>query len=678
MAVSKEFNIKTEVDTTDVDKLVTKLDELIESQKTSQDEAEKLNEETKKTSESTKGLGKAAKAGGKGFKALGGAMKAAGIGLVVGLVVKLTEAFSKNQKAMDAVNTVFTTISGVLSQVVTVITNAVTKVSEATNGFEGMKKVIGGLLTLAITPLKLAFFSISLAVQEAQLAWEQSFFGDGDPKKIQSLKEGIEGTKQSIVDTGKNAIQAGKDVAENAGKAVSEVAAVVEETSENLDKVNVEATKESAKRITQLRNEAKLAEAELQGVTLQAQKEAEEQRQIRDDVSRSIDERIAANERLGEILEEQAEKELSLAEKRVAVAREELKMNPENVDAKAKLQEALNGVAEVEERINSQKSEQLTNEQALRDERRANLQELRKIGKTETELAKEEALQRYENRKQLIDRTVKDEKEKNRLLKEAENAYTNNLKKINKEREEDKRKSLEKVLELEKKFTNRNKNQFEIERQAVKEKYDAAIKAAEKAGRDTTKLEKARAAEVKDINIKETEAKIKLEEQKRQATISVAQSTLGALSGFAEEGSKLAKGIAIAQATISTAESALNAYKSVVGVPVVGPVLAPIAAAAAVASGIAQIRSIQQTDPMGKGSSGSPSAASSSTPAASQAANAATSPNFNVVQGAQQNQLLGDVSQGVNQPTRAYVVGKDVSTQQEADRNRVSNAKLAG
>ena len=46
---------------------------------------------------------------------------------------------------------------------------------------------MSGLLTLAITPLKLAFYEIQLALQVAQLAWEKSFFGGGDEAKIKEL-----------------------------------------------------------------------------------------------------------------------------------------------------------------------------------------------------------------------------------------------------------------------------------------------------------------------------------------------------------------------------------------------------------------------------------------------------------------------------------------------------------
>ena len=52
--------------------------------------------------------------------------------------------------------------------------------------------------------------------------------------------------------------------------------------------------------------------------------------------------------------------------------------------------------------------------------------------------------------------------------------------------------------------------------------------------------------------------------------------------------------IQIAQAIAQTAMNALNAYGSVVGIPIVGPALAVVAAAAAVAAGMIQIAAIKK------------------------------------------------------------------------------------
>lgn len=59
------------------------------------------------------------------------------------------------------------------------------------------------------------------------------------------------------------------------------------------------------------------------------------------------------------------------------------------------------------------------------------------------------------------------------------------------------------------------------------------------------------------------------------------------------------KAFAIAQATIATYTSAIEAYKSTAAIPVVGPYLAPVAAAAAVAAGLANIGKIRSAREQG-------------------------------------------------------------------------------
>lgn len=65
------------------------------------------------------------------------------------------------------------------------------------------------------------------------------------------------------------------------------------------------------------------------------------------------------------------------------------------------------------------------------------------------------------------------------------------------------------------------------------------------------------------------------------------------------EASTAYKAFAIAQATIATYTSAIEAYKSTAAIPVVGPFLAPVAAAAAVAVGMANIGKIRSAREQG-------------------------------------------------------------------------------
>jgi len=69
-------------------------------------------------------------------------------------------------------------------------------------------------------------------------------------------------------------------------------------------------TVEAARATVDLNKQAEVAAVINQGLIEKYDRQAEQQRQIRDDESKTIEERIAANNRLGEILDEQSEKML--------------------------------------------------------------------------------------------------------------------------------------------------------------------------------------------------------------------------------------------------------------------------------------------------------------------------------------------------------------------------------
>ncbi|WP_289747508.1 phage tail tape measure protein [uncultured Bacteroides sp.] len=102
----------------------------------------------------------------------------------------------------------------------------------------------------------------------------------------------------------------------------------------------------------------------------------------------------------------------------------------------------------------------------------------------------------------------------------------------------------------------------------VTRKYDKEIKAAKKAGKDTTKLEEEKEEAINQV-------------KKKYADKQFAASVL--------------------QVTASTAVAAMEAYKAMVGIPIVGPALGAIAAAAAIASGAAQIAVAKQQRDEAKG-----------------------------------------------------------------------------
>ncbi len=83
-----------------------------------------------------------------------------------------------------------------------------------------------------------------------------------------------------------------------------------------------------------------------------------------------------------------------------------------------------------------------------------------------------------------------------------------------------------------------------------------------------------------------------LERKTKQDTVSAIGDAFGNLSKLVGEDTKAGKAFAIAKTTIDTYQSAVSAYASLAGIPVVGPALGAIAAAAAVAAGIANVKKI--------------------------------------------------------------------------------------
>ena len=126
--------------------------------------------------------------------------------------------------------------------------------------------------------------------------------------------------------------------------------------------------KDLADEIVNLRNEVMLAEAEQRLLQLTYQKEAEIQRQIRDDIRKTPEERKKANEKLGQILEQQLADELRLANERLRLAELVLSTDEDNIQFQVERTNALAEIADIEERITGQRSEQKTNEAALDQE----------------------------------------------------------------------------------------------------------------------------------------------------------------------------------------------------------------------------------------------------------------------------------------------------------------------
>ena len=596
----------------DLEKSVEGLNSALDETKKAEGSIEELGESSKK---SAKGVGFVSK----GFKGLGVAMKAAGIGLIISALVGLKEVFSQNQKVVDAFSTAFETFSIVANQVVTAVINVYEAVAKSSENFNGLGKVLSGIVTLGIAPLKLGFYGIQLALQNAQLAWEESFFGDKDPETIKRLNAKIKETSGNIAEVAVDALEAGKGIATNIGDAIGEVANIGKIAGEELGKVSVKAALETAKTNVELKNSAELAAAQQSRLVEQYDRQAEQLRQIRDEERNTVAERKEANDNLLKVLEEQETAMLKQADLQVAAAQSELNKN-NTIEAQVALIDALANQEGVLAQIEGLRSEQKANDLALDKEQ---------IELTNSKLESESNLsierQRF-NAEQIEDEILRLEKLKEIDLLEAE----------------------QETVRLQAIVDNANaETQAKIDAQIALDEFTEQSRQTNLT-RDT-ELETAK----KELDQKTKDAKI--------SNLEAVSGALNGLSALAGENANAQKFIGIAQATIDTFIGANKALAQ-------GGIAGPIAAAGIIASGLANVSTIISTKiPQVAGASSSGGGSASAPP---------IPPSFNVVGASGSSQLADAIGGQSQQPIQTYVVANDVTTAQSLQNNIVEGATI--
>jgi len=391
---------------------------------------------------------------------------------------------------------------------------------------------------------------------------------------------------------------------------------------------------------------------------LDYQTKAEKLRQLRDDESKSLKERAKANEDLGQLLKKQANEELDIARKALEVSNLKIKAEGESTEALDERAEAELKIAEINERITSQESEQLTNLNQLRKDAHSEYMELQKEAieaakqvtdaaisesKTRLEIFIEENKGKADNLKDSIsieeevrDRKIQilnDELEakkltqsefelavlqtKNNFLekqKELTVEYANEDIRIQKQKESELNdmqaaKKEQEQLDFENRMAAEEGNflgQLELEEQRMKQRHARELELAKQQGLDLKALKERQAKEEEGI-----------EKAKQEFKVGLASQTFGNLATILGKETKLGKAAAIAQTTIDTYQSAQAAYKALAGIPVVGPALGAIAAGAAVASGLKAVQKITSTQapqvPSGGGGGSTPRAAKGAT-----------------------------------------------------------------
>jgi hypothetical protein len=642
MAETRKIKIDVESNADEAAKDFKKVADNIDD---STDSVKRLNKEVKKTDDAADGASKGFKKISSAAKGLGLALKGAGIGLIIGALAGLKSAFESSGETASGFQKIMETLSILFNQTIGALVNAAKAAYESTGGFNALGKVMGGLLNIALTPLKLAFYGIKLGVQELQLAWEKSFLGDKDPKTIKELRKNIKATQKDIDQVGKDFIKSGKDIAENFVEAATEVVDFGGKAIQNLSKISVTAAYEQASALVDARNNAAVAAAQQGRLVEIYDRQAETLRQIRDEERNSIPERIAANNKLKDVLDQQEKAMLAQAGLQIQAAQMEYNKS-KTVENQVALTEALANKEGVLAQIQGLRSEQLANDLALQRE----ADELVKA-RTESEV------------------TLSIERQK------AEAEFI---------KEEDRK--IQKLIDISKQERElqlaRLQEQIDIHKEGTQARLDAEIAYNEQ--KQALDIQQAQLEEQlrKEQERKDDEMlKKDLEDIKavNEQKVALAQDSLALISSITElfgqrnerqakAAFNIDKAAKIASSTIATIEGTIEAWKTAQKSPItaVMPAYPAIQASLTAAFGAAGIAKIAAAKFGGSGGG------ESSLNSPSGSGGGVMSPSFNVVGNSGMNQL----AQIQQQPIQAYVVSGEVTSAQALDRNRIKNATL--
>tara|TARA_R110001606_G_scaffold259383_1_gene407117 strand:- start:42 stop:1643 length:1602 start_codon:yes stop_codon:yes gene_type:complete len=302
-----------------------------------------------------KGLDAAGKEGKKTNKILKGISNlfkgALGLGIVIKLFDVLKDTFMQNQKVADGFATVMEALS--------LAFNDLFKFLDSNIG-----NVVGYFKAIFSDP-KQAIVDFGVAIKENLIERFNSalevlgFLGT-------AIKKVFEGDFDGAMEAAKNAGKEYVDVLTGVDNSVDKIVEGTKEITSSIIKYG-KSTIDAAADIVKLNKAAELASVINQGLIEKYDRQAEIQRQIRDDETKPMQERIAANTELGRILDEQSKKMLENAAAIEKAAQAQFNKNDSDENNIA-LQEAKNEVAAIEAQIEGFRSEQLINRISLERE----------------------------------------------------------------------------------------------------------------------------------------------------------------------------------------------------------------------------------------------------------------------------------------------------------------------
>jgi hypothetical protein len=594
--MAEKIKITLEVDESGSIKVVDQLGDKL-------DDVKKAGEKAADGIESTT---KAAKKGESTFSKLGSTIKGAfAIGGVMKILDTLASLFMENQKVVNLLNQAMVVLQGVMNGVIEVLDPL----------FQGLQKVFkdplqsvkdfGKALQENIAVRLEGLLEIIPKLGEAIGLLFEGEFSEAAKVATNAVGKvvlGVEDTIAVVEDLGNRAVKAYDTIAKSTKKAFNN-REILANASHNIERLGIL----------------------FQGIVEKYDLMAEQQRQIRDDETKTISERIAANNELAKVLDEGAKKEKENLQARIGLLQTQQNLLGATKERSNEILSLQQELTAVDAKYAGLKSEQLTNINSLEKEgielKRAEIEGTIEanaiISQSNADLLAD-TLEGFDARQKALDDEFAQRSEllntELSQLKEGTQAYVDAV-------------NEKKILEA----------QFTADSKAL---------ASER---------------VRFIG-ENAEAELEIEKELQQGKVDAVMGAMAGLQTLLGEDSKYGKALAVAQAIISTYQGASKALGQ-------GGVFGPVAAAGVIAQGLAQVRSIMATElpdsPMGSDGGGS-------------AMSMPSGPSVGIIQGqmSQTSQLQAELNSQMRRPTRAYVVGQNVTTQQSLDRHILENATL--
>ena len=610
--MAEERTIIINTDTTDAIKNVDNLKDSVKDLDKKADEVGKKG---------LTGLGKASNVARKGvkslaggFKILGGAIKAAGIGLLITAFLSLKEVLTENEKTAKFFKVAFEGVSIVMNDFINFI-------------IDNSGAVVGFFKDIFENPLeniKSLGESIQDNIVERFVSFLEvlGFVGEAMKKFVTG---DFKGALESVKEAGRELVDVATGIDDSLNKAVEFTDKAIDGMTEYGKKVV-----ETASKNIQLAESAEIAAAQQTLLVEKYDRQAEKLRQLRDNDLVSIAERKKANDELLQVLADQEKAMLNEADAILASAQAQYAKN-KSTENQVALIEAQSNKAGVLAQIEGFRSEQEANRVAL----------------------------------------LKEEKDLVNSITEADANRANAQKEFLNQQEEDEVKRLEREAERlqAERDTEAARLQEKIDGYAVgtQARVDAEIELKDR----LQEIDNEIVTNKKDSDKAIAESEKQLTDERIAAQQKATDASKNALNTAADllgKNTAAGKAAAIAATTIDTIQSGVSAYKGMVAA-IPGPVgiaAGAVAAAGSLASGYASVKKILSVKTPGGGGGGS---------APSGGATAPQAPAFNLVGQSGVNQVQ-DSLQEESTPLQAYVVGSQITSQQELDRNQQDSASI--